>query len=304
MNTRDWHPSFIVIGAVKAATTWIQARLQENPRIFMPGPEPHFFSTGYELGESHYRSFFEDRPAGADVIGEKSADYLAHPLAARRIAGHLPEARLVLQLRDPVERAYSDYKMFYRRGTLSGPPEDYLTNLDNPFPRFLADGLYARHLTRWTDLFPAEQILVYLYENVAARPREIVEAVSAHIGVDPVFEPRSASERENNSRAAILPLPVRKALSPFKDAVRPLRGHRVFEGARSLLAREMSYPPLSPDLRARLRDFYARDVESLEAMFGLDLSQWKSARGGAAASGGAMRAAGDAPDGLACRPHG
>lgn len=275
MKPSDWQPSFIVIGAVKAATTWIQMRLQDNPQVFLPDPEPHFFSTGFDEGEAHYRAFFEDRPAQARVIGEKSADYLAHPLAAKRIAAMLPDARLVVQLRNPVERAYSDYKMFYRRGTLTGKPEDYLTSLDNPFPRFLEDGLYGRHLARWMDLFPHEQILVYLYEDVDSHPRNIVDMVSTHIGVDPVFRPELARQRENNSRAAILPLPLRKALAPLKDVVRPLRGTPMFESARAMLAKEMSYPPLSPSLRQRLSDFYARDIELLEKTCGVDLRQWK-----------------------------
>ncbi|KPH65959.1 sulfotransferase family protein [Novosphingobium aerophilum] len=276
MKAPSWHPDFIVIGAVKAATTWIQARLQENPQIFMPDPEPHYFSSGFDHGEQWYRSFFRDRPETAEVIGEKSADYLAHPLAAHRIAQTLPEARLVLQLRNPVARAYSDYKMFFRRGQAKGPPEDYLQGAESPYPRFLEDGLYARHLSRWFDLFPREQILIYLYEDVAVHPQRIVEAVSAHIGVAPVFRKEAAAERENNSQAAILPLPLRKALAPLKDSVRPLRGKQVFENVRSLLAREITYPPLSPALRERLTDYYARDIETLEAICGLDLSRWKA----------------------------
>ncbi|TCM21373.1 sulfotransferase domain-containing protein [Novosphingobium sp. PhB165] len=276
MIDRTWRPQFLVIGAVKAATTWIQARLQENPAIFMPAPEPHYFSSEFERGEEWYRTFFAERPAAAHVIGEKSADYLAHPLAARRIASRLPDVKLVLQLRNPVDRAYSDYKMFYRRGTVKGPPEEYLSSPDNPFPRFLEDGLYARHLARWFDLFPREQMLAYLYEDVVAQPRQIITAVSRHIGTKPCFEPGHAATHDNSSRTAILPLPLRRALAPLKDSMRPLRGNPVFEGVRSLIAREVAYPPLTPALRERLRDFYARDVETLEAMFGLDLARWKA----------------------------
>ncbi|WP_395327327.1 sulfotransferase [Novosphingobium sp. BL-8H] len=275
MIDRTWRPQFIVIGAVKAATTWIQARLVENPAIFMPPPEPHYFSSEFERGEEWYRAFFQDRPGAAHLIGEKSADYLAHPLAARRIAATLPDVKLVLQLRNPVERAYSDYKMLYRRGTVKGPPEDYLTTPDNPFARFLEDGLYARHLARWFDLFPREQMLIYLYDDVITHPHAIIEAVSRHIGAEPVFE-ADRTARENNSRSALLPLPLRKALAPLKSSVRPLRGNPVFESMRSLLAREVAYPPLPPALRERMRDFYSRDIESLEAMSGLDLARWKS----------------------------
>ncbi|MBH0113700.1 sulfotransferase [Novosphingobium sp. YJ-S2-02] len=274
-----WHPSFVVIGAVKAATTWIQMRLRENPDVFMPACEPHFFSSGYDAGEAHYRTFFEQRPSGVRVIGEKSADYLAHPMAAARMARMLPEVRLAVLLRDPVERAYSDYKMLYRRGTVKGPPEAYLTRPGSAYQRFLFDGLYARHLERWLELFPREALLAFCHEDVAQRPRAIIEAVSHHIGVTPVLVEPHAARTENDSSTAILPLPLRKALSPFKRAVRPWRGTPVFEGTRALFAREIAYPPLSADLRARLCDFYASDTERLEQMLGIDLSHWQCSPG-------------------------
>lgn len=274
----SWKPSFVVIGAVKAATTWVQMRLRENPEVYMPACEPHFFSSGYEAGEAHYRSFFENRPPGVQVVGEKSADYLAHPQAAARMARMLPRARLVVLLRDPVERAYSDYKMLYRRGTVKGPPEAYLSEPGSGGDRFLFDGLYARHLERWLELFPREALLAFCHEDVAQRPREIVEMVSAHIGVAPLLVEPHAVRTENDSSTAILPLPIRRALSPFKRAVRPWRGTPVFEGTRALFAREIAYPPLGADLRARLREFYERDTEDLERLLGIDLSHWQSAR--------------------------
>ncbi|MFC3215852.1 hypothetical protein [Novosphingobium panipatense] len=80
-------------------------------------------------------------------------------------------------------------------------------------------------MRRWLDLFPRENILVYLYEDVDRRPEEIVHSVSRHIGVEPVYAPERVSQRENNSRAAILPLPLRRALAPLKGVVRPLRGN-------------------------------------------------------------------------------
>mgnify|MGYP000694515843 CR=1 FL=1 len=55
----DWHPSFIIIGAVKAATTWALEQLQVNPALYMPDPEPHYFSSEFDRGEDYYRAYFE-----------------------------------------------------------------------------------------------------------------------------------------------------------------------------------------------------------------------------------------------------
>ena len=266
-------PSFIVIGAIKAATTWIHDQLQANPAIYMPDPEPHFFSSAFESGIDSYRNFFAEAKTD-QLVGEKSADYLAHPDAAGRIADVLPDISLVVQLRNPVERAYSDYRMLYRRGTVRGRPEDYFDRATTSQPRFLDDGLYARHLARWFDLFDQHRIHVLLFEDVKQRPRETVEAVCDHIGAPRHFENGMARKRVNDGSAKFLPLPIRTALAPIKDSVAPLRDNRVFQGMRGLLAREVRYPPLSPDARSRLQDFYADDVQRLGAMLGRDLDHW------------------------------
>ncbi|HEU4960647.1 MAG TPA: sulfotransferase [Sphingomonas sp.] len=274
-------PDFIVFGAVKAATTWIQAQLAANPAVFLPDPEPHFFSRDYASGAEAYASWFADARPGQRV-GEKSADYIAHPEAPARIAAMLPDVKLVAQLRNPIERAYSDYKMLYRRGTIRGAPEEYLGGPGGPHPRFLEDGLYARHLARWFDRFPSENILLILHDDIRRDPRGMVERVSAHVGVPPLFSEAAAAQRVNDGAAPLLPLPLRTVLAPLKRSVAPLRGTRLFEGVRGVIARDVRYPPLSDDLRARLADFYAEDVARLAAMIGRPLDHWLVERRAAA----------------------
>jgi hypothetical protein len=275
-------PDFIVFGAVKAATTWIHAQLSANPAVWMPDPEPHFFSSRFEESRAAYARWFE--PAGAEHrIGEKSADYLAHEAAPARIAAMLPNVRLVAQLRNPIERAYSDYKMLYRRGTVTGPPEEYLTSLaDTPCPRFLRDGLYARHLARWFDHFDAAQIRLILFDDVKHDPAGTVEQVCSHIEVPPHFTETLAARRVNDGAARLLPRPIRTMLAPLKHTVEPLRGTAVFEGVRGVVARPVRYPPLGDSLRRRLADFYADDIARLATMLGRPLDHWLTPRRAAA----------------------
>ena len=272
MSSKSRLPEFMIIGAVKGATTWIHDQLQAHPDIFLPDPEPHYFSKDYELGIEHYYRFFEGA-APSEMVGEKSADYLAHPLAAARAAELLPRVPMIVQLRNPVDRAYSDYKMLFRRGTVKGPPEDYF-HAASEQPRFLRDGLYAEHLMRWFEHFDRQQIKVILFEDVLQAPEETVASVCKHIGVAPHYSTETGSKKVNDASAKFLPMPVRIALEPLKGAVKPLRGSRWFEGVRSLMAREVPYPPLKPAMRAKLVDYYARDVEDLSALIGRDLSHW------------------------------
>ena len=262
-------PSFMIIGAVKAATTWTGNQLRAQPSLFLPTVEPRYFSTYFERGPDWYASLFADAAPG-QMVGEKSADYLAHPQAAQRIAALLPDARLIVQLRSPVERAYSDYCMLYRRGTVDGRIERHLTRET----RFLDGGLYRHHLTRFFDHFDPGQIQVVLYEDIQRVPEAVLEAVRHHIGAPAPITAVVPEHRHNDSRAPMLPIGMRRALAPFKGAVAPLRRHSWFAGLHRRMARRIDYPALSTDLRRRLRDYYAADVEALQTVLGRNLDHW------------------------------
>ena len=266
-------PEFIIIGAVKAATTWIAHQLREHPDVYMPGPEPHFFSTEFGRGNDWYASLFA-KAGPHQIVGEKSADYLAHPDAARRISELLPQARLIVQLRNPVERAYSDYCMLYRRGTVSGNPARYLARDSKEGARFLDGGLYARHLARFLDHFPHEQVQVILYDDIKDAPARIAAEVCAHVGVTPAIALATLRARKNDSEAPLLPLGLRRVMRPLKRAVRPMRGTTWFERLRGTMARAPEYPPFTPELRAKLRDYYREDVQLLGRLIGRDMDGW------------------------------
>ena len=139
---------FLIIGAAKCATTWLQMSLMETQEIFMPDPELHYFSREYERGPDWYSSYFE-AAGGAQLVGEKSNSYMTAPKAAERIKRDCPGVRLIVQMRDPVQRAYSDYCMLFRRGEVN---DDIYAHLDPDRAadqRFLNDGLYAFHLRRF-----------------------------------------------------------------------------------------------------------------------------------------------------------
>jgi hypothetical protein len=264
-------PEFVIIGAVKGATTWVAHQLRSQPHIFLPQHEPHYYSSAFDRGPDWYRSLFENAPPGAR-IGEKSADYLAHPLAAQRLARDLPGAKLVAQLRNPVDRAYSDYCMLFRRGTVDGDIRRHLSP-GGPEPRFLEDGFYWRHLQRWFDLFPKEQVHILLYDDVLADAEAELARVADFLALTDVT-PVAPEVRRNDSKARMLPLGVRRAVAPLKPIAAPFRSNGWFKQLHGALAKPVPYPPLEPDLRARLQDVYRRDVEQLGAVLGRDLSGW------------------------------
>lgn len=274
MSDRAGLPQFLIIGAIKAATTWLTWQLQRHPDVFLPGPEPHYFSREYHRGPEWYARFFAAAAPG-QLRGEKTADYLADRDAAGRIAATLPDIPMIVQLRDPVDRAYSDYCMLLRRGSISGPPDDYLDPATATFRRFIDNGRYLTHLRRWFDLFDRRQFLIFLHDDVVARPGVVLYDCCRHLGVRPAGRDAAlAIGRVNDGSVPYLPLGVRRILGPAKRLVAPFRGGRLFERTRAMLSRPIDYPPLSPELRDRLRDFYAPEITGLAAMLGRDLDHW------------------------------
>jgi Sulfotransferase family len=266
-------PSFLVIGAVKAATTWISEQLRQHPLLWLPRAEPHYFSTEYDRGLQWYRSVFSEAPADR-IVGEKSADYLGHPEAAKRIAGLLPEVPMIAQLRDPVERAYSDYRMLYRRGSVGPDPRYYLEPGRAANARFLEGGRYATHIRRLREHLPEARLKVILYEDIAGDPRRVIAAVCEHIGVPVHIAQGVLLRRSNDSDSPMLPLPLRRLLKPARPLLDPLRENPWLRTAHRMLAQPVQYPALSAELNQMLRSFYRDEILELSTMLNRDLGGW------------------------------
>lgn len=265
-------PNFVIIGAPKAATTWLTSNLRAQTRIFMPQPEIHYFNRNFSEGTAWYRAQFADAQTD-QVVGEKSASYLASPEVPERLRGVIPNARLIVQLRNPVERAYSDYCMLLRRGEVDRDIETHLNPATAATGRFIADGEYARHLSHWYDYFPKEQFLVLLYDDIRAKPGEAFEDVSRFLSLK-LMPAANVDNSVKVKSEPLLPLGMRRALAPLKGIAAPLRQQGWFRAIRGSIARPFEYPPLRDDLRKRLRDHYQADVAKLESMLGRQVSGW------------------------------
>lgn len=256
---------FVIIGAAKSATTWLRHQLQSDPGIYMPDPELHFFSREFHRGTSWYLDQFTPHP-GARLIGEKSNSYLDTEEAAGRLRAALPDARLVVMLRDPVERAYSDFCMCYRRGQISRDIKDHLDPRRAAQERFLKGSRYDLHLRRILSHYGQEAVHVTQYELVSSDPQNVLDGVRSHLGLPSRPVARLAETKVNDRNAKLLPLSLRRQLTPLKPLVRPLRGTKPFEAVRGLFTARTAYPELSDDLRRRMSDYFAPMNDALASM--------------------------------------
>jgi Sulfotransferase domain len=247
----DRQPDFVIVGAAKSATTWLQRNLQQHSAVFMPGAETHYFSRNFEQGPAWYGAFF--KPAAAhQIVGEKSNSYLDHPEVPRRLRAVLPDVRLIVQLRNPIERALADCRSHFRRGAAAAEVDRNPGVGGADADRLHAGGLYYRHLSRFLELFPHEQLCVTLYDDLDREPASVLNRIRAHIGL----------ATTNVGVAA-----------PLAGPVQPV-GSTARGGASRAPGRRARHPELSDALRARLRAYYEADVQALSDLLGRDLTFW------------------------------
>lgn len=264
---------FVIIGAAKCATTWLQRQLQADPAVYMPNPELHFFAREYGRGMEWYLDQFAP-PTTDLLIGEKSNSYLDVPEAAARVHAHLPHVRLIAQLRNPVERAYSDYCMLYRRGDVDANIRAHLDPGTARGGRFLVGGDYASQIARYAALYGWDKLLVLKFEDVAQDPEGQMRKVRAHLGLATGAFPMAQTGKVKDRRDVRVPPVWRKRLGWLKPVVRPFRETEAFRRLRGVLAAPPAYPDLPPDLRERLGAHYAPSIRALEDMTGQSFGGW------------------------------
>jgi len=205
--TARWRPlpDFLVLGAQKAGTTALYAYLRWHPGITGPSwKEVSFFDRHWWRGVGWYRGQFPLRSGGL-IVGEASPSYLFHPLAPERARTLVPDARLVVLVRNPVDRAYSQYQHEVALGREPLSFEDALAAEDERMrgevdrlvadPRafsrawwdhtYVARGRYAEQLERWLRVFPREQLLVVATEELGEAPGETYASILSFLGAAP-----------------------------------------------------------------------------------------------------------------------
>lgn len=238
-------PSFLILGAQKAGTTSLHEYLCAHPQVLPArAKEVHYFDNQYGRGENWYLRQFPSRAGllrrrlrsgGRVISGEATPMYLFHPLAPARIARFMPAARLIVLLRDPVERAYSHYQHNVREGweTLSfeealareeertGPALEALQrnpeSLDTRLHAFsyCARGRYLEQLQRYETLFPRERLLVLCSEEFFAAPLASYQVVLDFLGLAPIHP--SVGAANQGGYGGVAP-EARAAMSRLREA--------------------------------------------------------------------------------------
>jgi hypothetical protein len=275
----DRWPNLFLVGAARAGTTSFYGYLGQHPEIYTsPLKEPNFFSPRANPRQWVEKAFDERKYLGLfraarseKFLAEASTSYLWVPTAAAKIHARCPEAKIIIILREPVERAYSHYLMDVGDG-VEGRPflEVLLDAARREVPSYAHFGLYCEQVRRYLELF-GENVLVLFYEEAFADVRAALRRTFRFLEVDvrfvddiqlgwhhPYAQPRNRASRLVVRLAGRARWGFGRPVLP--DVLRPL--------ARKLVLSTGSKPPMDPKARALLHSLYADQRGCLERLLG------------------------------------
>jgi hypothetical protein len=303
------HPNFFLVGAARSGTTSLWHYLRDHPEIHMPsglvGKEPTFFcdltppwATKYRTYEQYLTLF--TRAGRRKAVGDASTNYLVAPESAARIHERYPEARIVVILRNPVQRAYSLYRFLCGWGLESAATfEKALAREHERFGNerfkqrmqvlyyafhYVNSGLYSAQLERYFKTFSRERVFVVLYDDLKRDAVETSREVYRFLGVDAEFEPEIAIHNASGfplsiaAQGAIARRWHTHPLVPRGEVRRRDRLHfPVAFGINTLLGRYRS-ARMRPETRRALTKQFRDDVEKTAVLIGRNLDSWLEER--------------------------
>ncbi len=273
----DRLPNFLYIGTSKAGSTWLYDVLNRHPQVYMAsGKGLFFFSKHYERGLDWYASHFAEA-RDERIRGEVSHGYLYDEKACERMAAMDRTLKLMVCLREPVDRAFSDYLDGVKNGRVQASFE---AQLDRD-SWLLERGRYAKYLGPYLALFGRERLHVGIFEELSSDPDAFARKLFGFLGVEPIALAPAQRRRmmpAAEPRSRWLGMAAKKASHAARAAgLRKLRG-RV---KTSRLVRELLYrsyeadgkPSMRRDTQERLRAGFRDDVERLDGLLGTRLGE-------------------------------
>lgn len=296
-------PSFAIIGAQKSATTFLQQCLQAHPDVFVPDGELATFEDPQyaDFERSHFESHFASGQ-NATSVGLKRPSYLHEPDVPKRLAHHLPDLKLIVALRDPIDRAVSAY--FHQMRHSFAPVRNVNVGIrsilqgdwDDEWPRtsqIIDYGFYYRQLNRYLNHFGHDQFFVTTYQSIKEAPRSTVRSICQFLGVSEEMDlSETLNDRANKGVYSKLRLRLIQLTNPFRfeyfydgQRLRPREnigpfGRAVIRSVRAVDRRLLQHlvtserPSLDQEVESELAAHYRPDSKKLKEEFDLDIEHW------------------------------
>lgn len=277
-------PNFFIVGTPKSGTTSLFHYLQEHPEVFLPElKEPHFFScpevknTYYKTkivdSKQEYLDLYQERES-YKAVGDLSSSYLFNKETPKRIHQFNPYAKIIIVLRNPVERALSHYLMDVNLGYINVSLSKVINNKDTfkqHYQEYIELGFYEQQIRAYTKQFPDSQIKVVLSDTLYANTAETLKDIYSFINVSTTFI--TDFETVHNSYTE----PRFKALKSLvqSDGLKKMIPSSLKSGLKSLIYKTNAEKPKLEVEKDLLREIYKKSIVETETLINQDLSSWK-----------------------------
>ncbi len=292
-------PNFFLVGAPKAGSTSLYHHLRQHPEIYMsPVKEPSYFASEIRLHNfapelqarvressgliDNWDDYLRLFASASDqkAVGEASVCYLWSQTAAQQIARVRPDAKLLIILRQPADRAFSQYLHALSDGAVSHPFRQHIHEGLRPhieldlFHPFLEYGMYSAQVERCLAAFPCRNVRIFLYEETIADPAKFHREVLTFLGVDPEFTPDTSRRYHQMEVPRALGISQFLRRSGIWRALRDCVPPALRPWVKRIAYRSGKSIPMPNADRLFLLDYYYDDIRRLERVIQRDLSTW------------------------------
>ena len=293
-SNKDKRVDVIGVGPPKTATTWVADVLRDHPEVYVPiEKELHYFNpyqhyhrdvTNRNMTQprSWYHAFFADAPTEL-CWAEFTVSYFEFAGCAQRIYEYNPDARIIISLREPVARAFSHYLFLQNRGVIGSEDFDTCVAEDS---YVLEVSTYADRLQEYLDVFPEDQVLALLHEDLKKDPLEFYRSIVNFLGLS--FDPEVDLDRISNPATKVKSHRVNQAYMRLREFMHRYKLHGILDLSQRIgLTRFLEWirddlnmssnakaPKMPADLKERYADRFAEDRTRLQHLLNRTLDEW------------------------------
>ena len=276
--------SFFLVGFQKCATTWLHRCFDQHPQIYVPKKHMiHYFDIKHYEGITWYKEFYQSAQEGM-VCGDTTVTYARDLKAIKRIADFNHNAKILLSLRNPIERAFSHYWHEKKKNKINFSFEECLVNYDL-YDDWIRTGFYSHAIDNVQNYFAKENIKILLVDDICSEPEKTIQEVYSFLGVRPNFSPPILHSKVNVAWS-----------KPQKIVSYSKWGRSVFAEMATWLTKDIKISKIDilrkfesmlkknqqseyevgmdSEFKQELKKIFAEEIAALSALLNRDLSCW------------------------------